>query len=285
MPATGQIKGLRSQSTKISSVPLLISHQGYIVDSTGTGITGTLPITFNFWDDSIAGTNPLSLSFPGIILTKGVFSVNLDITSLDLTKQYWLETVVNGQILAPRMRLTSAPYSLAPWETNGTSIYYDGGNVGIGTNNPSASLEVIGHTFSKAPLAVYDSASGSGTGNFTISWLKDVRVDTVLVEKQINNQDFRLKKNGWYRISSQIWFSNLINGAYTMDININNIPYKSVALFVPGTTEAVLSCNIFIKSDGNTLATLRAYSWVGYTFNVDMGINFSQLSIEYVGSE
>ena len=125
IPVTAQVKAVKSfnqsitqQKTQMkplgttSGVPLLISHQGYISDSTGTGISGTLPMTFNFWDDSTAGSNALILSFPGVGLAKGVFTVNLDITPLDLTKQYWLETVVNGQTLAPRIRLTGAPYSL-----------------------------------------------------------------------------------------------------------------------------------------------------------------------------
>jgi hypothetical protein len=41
-----------------------------------------------------------------------VFNVNLDVSSISFTIQYWLETNINGQTLAPRSRLTSAPYSL-----------------------------------------------------------------------------------------------------------------------------------------------------------------------------
>jgi hypothetical protein len=47
-----------------------------------------------------------------VTLTKGVFSVNLDVSSISFTSQFWLETSINGQTLAPRTRLTSAPYSL-----------------------------------------------------------------------------------------------------------------------------------------------------------------------------
>jgi hypothetical protein len=49
--------------------------------------------------------------------------------------------------------LLSVPYAFyaensfnAVWEKTGTSIYYNDGNVGIGTSNPSAALEVIGRT-------------------------------------------------------------------------------------------------------------------------------------------
>jgi len=38
----------------------------------------------------------------------------------------------------------SATSSLSQWLTNGTSIYYNAGNIGIGTNNATAKLEVAG---------------------------------------------------------------------------------------------------------------------------------------------
>jgi hypothetical protein len=37
-------------------------------------------------------------------------------------------------------------YSQSPWNTNGTSIYYNGGNVGIGQTSPDSKLYVSGRT-------------------------------------------------------------------------------------------------------------------------------------------
>ncbi len=35
--------------------------------------------------------------------------------------------------------------SFSQWTTSGSSIYYDGGNVGVGTNNPGEKLEISGN--------------------------------------------------------------------------------------------------------------------------------------------
>jgi hypothetical protein len=48
--------------------------------------------------------------------------------------------------LSPRQELTATPYALfseAPWATNGITLSYTGGNVGIGTTTPSAALSIV----------------------------------------------------------------------------------------------------------------------------------------------
>ncbi len=144
----------------MGQIPQLMSHQGYVADTSGTGITGTLPMTFRMFNDSTGGSAILTQSFPGVAITKGVFTVNIDVSSLPFTSQYWLETEVNSETLAPRTRLTSAPYSLAPWATSGTDVYYNNGDVGIGTSSPAAKLDVVG-----GDAVINGVRVGHGVGN------------------------------------------------------------------------------------------------------------------------
>lgn len=65
----------------------------------------------------------------------------------------------------------------SPWRRNGSDIYYNGGNVGIGTNMPGSPLAVAGLSFTSAfsPVRV-DTA----TGNFYYSsssarWKKEIK--------------------------------------------------------------------------------------------------------------
>lgn len=44
----------------------------------------------------------------------------------------------------PDFTIASSTYSLNQWASNGTALYYNSGNIGIGTNSPTAKLEVAG---------------------------------------------------------------------------------------------------------------------------------------------
>ena len=104
----------------LSAVPKVLNYQGKLVDSEGVAIDGTVNITFKLYQTATGGTALWSEEYSAenaVEVSKGLFSVELGSInpfpdSVDFSTPYWLETIVNGETLAPRERLTSAPYAL-----------------------------------------------------------------------------------------------------------------------------------------------------------------------------
>jgi len=58
---------------------------------------------------------------------------------------YFLEITVGGEILAPRLVLTSSAYSMSSRSIVGTgNVFPSSGDVGIGTTSPTTELDVSG---------------------------------------------------------------------------------------------------------------------------------------------
>lgn len=97
-----------------AEVPRVINYQGRLTDADGVAINGSKPVTFRIYDVETAG-NALWAEDHTIIAQKGVFSVLLgSVTPLDINfdKQYYIEIVVDGVELSPRMAIASSAYSL-----------------------------------------------------------------------------------------------------------------------------------------------------------------------------
>ncbi|HTK82778.1 MAG TPA: tail fiber domain-containing protein [Bacteroidota bacterium] len=251
-PAIAAPKGSLSITTM--GVPQFLSHQGYIADSVGNGVTGSLPMTFRMFDDSLGGSLAFTQTFPGVSLAKGIFTVNLDVSGVTFNNQYWLETEVNGQTLAPRTRLTSAPYSLAPWTTSGTDVYYDGGNVGIGTSTPTAKLEVSGGDAKINSLTI-GHGSGSGTQNTAVG-------SNALTNN--SSGDFNTAVGADALQANSIGWTNTANGAAALFHNTsgsNNTALGNQSLFsnTGGNGNTAVGYAAMTNSTGGTNNTAVGY--------------------------
>lgn len=138
----------------------VFTYQGQLKDA-GAAATGAYDMTFRLFDADMAGTQS-GVDYPlaTVPVADGLFTVNLDFGPAIFTgAPLWLEIEVNTVVLAPRQAITGVPYSqkaasaqscnvadfaLGPWATSGADLYYNDGNVGIGTATPTAKLEVAG---------------------------------------------------------------------------------------------------------------------------------------------
>ncbi len=99
------------------AIPNEMNYQGKLTNDIGVGINDTLDMTFRIYDDPTAGTllwTEAHADPNDVPIVKGLFDVVLgSITALDLgfDMDYWLEIEVDGDILDPRVKLLSSPYS------------------------------------------------------------------------------------------------------------------------------------------------------------------------------
>jgi hypothetical protein len=98
-----------------AAVPHLISYQGKLTNPDGVALEGAYDLTFRIYDAETAGNLLWQETQAGVVVTKGLFSVNLgSVTALGLAfdKQYFLEIKVGTEVMTPRQRITSAGYAI-----------------------------------------------------------------------------------------------------------------------------------------------------------------------------
>jgi hypothetical protein len=144
------LAGTLVSAAEASAQSSVFTYQGQLKQS-GSPMNGTADLDFYIYD-APAGGMPIAGpdSHVSVPVTDGMFTVPLDFgppgTIFDGNVR-WLQVNVDGTPLSPRQELTAAPYaqfSALPWETSGNDVFYSGGRVGIGTDTPTADLDVRG---------------------------------------------------------------------------------------------------------------------------------------------
>ncbi len=144
------------------------TYQGQLKEA-GVPVNATCSFAFGLWDTPAGGDLLRDVFVPGVDVVNGLFTVDLDFESSPFQgKARWLEIAVcclgpddpaelcarpptNFRLLDPRQELTPVPYALhaaaggdpSLWKLNGSRIYYNSGNVGIGDTTPDYKLEVV----------------------------------------------------------------------------------------------------------------------------------------------
>ena len=129
------------------------SYQGHL-NNNGSPANGTFNMVFRLFDALTGGSQiGPTLTFngaggnpPPVSVVNGLFAVQLDFGAVFQGDRRFLAVTVSGVPLSPRQELTATPYALfsaAPWVTSTNGLIYNGARVGIGTQFPSNSLDVV----------------------------------------------------------------------------------------------------------------------------------------------
>jgi len=96
-----------------------ISYQGKLTDMAGVGINDALPMAFVIYNAEIGGDSLWGEVYNGsnaILVNRGFFDVllgSINPINLPFDTQYWLEIIIDGTELIPRLVMSSSPYSFS----------------------------------------------------------------------------------------------------------------------------------------------------------------------------
>ncbi len=184
-----------SFSVSHAAVPVLLQHQGRLLDASDTPLDGFFDITYAIFEAPVGGVALWTEVHPGISVTDGLFSATLgslvplttDILAGSggggggsLAIERYLEVRVGADPpISPRLRLAAAPYSVAAGRVDG-DIKTGPGIVVIG-DTLSASYATFGERVhgglhaagsaiaSGAALITSDCDSGAGSARLSIN--------------------------------------------------------------------------------------------------------------------
>jgi hypothetical protein len=104
-----------------AQIPAKISYQGYIVKEDGTPYNDVVNMDVRLFDAETGGRQIWYEPHTATVRS-GVFSVilgsRISLDNLTFDRPYWLEVIVNEQIMTPRSLLSAAPYSMTAREAN-----------------------------------------------------------------------------------------------------------------------------------------------------------------------
>jgi hypothetical protein len=151
------------------------TYQGFLKEN-GQPANGIYDFRFLLWTAPSGGTQVgPELYVDDVSVQNGLFTVQLDFGAVWNGSDRYLEILVRFNdafgywLLTPRVKITPAPYASfassagfaqRPWQTAGGNIFYNDGNVGIGTSSPAARLS-LGGGDANTKLAIWQGTNAS----------------------------------------------------------------------------------------------------------------------------
>jgi|GEM_PF-6991825 len=149
-----------------AQIPGRISYQGYIVKEDGTPYNDVVNMDVRLFDAETGGRQIWYEPHTATVRS-GVFSIilgsRISLDNLQFDKPYWLEVMVNEQIMKPRSPLAAVPYSMTAREANALVA----GARGVVTKLNGADGEILlrgdgGTTVNRNGQTITITSTGSG---------------------------------------------------------------------------------------------------------------------------
>jgi hypothetical protein len=218
------------QTAMAGSVGTAFAYQGRLIDANETA-DGLYDFQFKLFDANIDGNQVGGdVNKTEVDVIDGYFTVKLDFGGVfDGNERWLLIGVRSGELgdpnlytsLSPRQLIAPTPYALyalngggSLWQSAGSNIYFNGGNVGIGTASPAQDLEVEGGVFIDHSGGAHVPAEGGialtvdGRAGKNILRLRDSEANTAMVVNHVgkvgigtSSPTAKLEVNGQVRIT------------------------------------------------------------------------------------
>jgi hypothetical protein len=160
-----------------AQIPQTIQYQGKLTDVSGVGENAELDMRFRIFDVETDGDSLWAMTIADVPIVHGLFDVSIGPIDLPFDEQYWLEIVVDGNVLAPRVQLTTSPYAfraavadsftggVSPWTQDTMVAHWDSiRGVPAGLGLPGGSHGQVqfnnGGAFGGSPGFIFDNSTG-----------------------------------------------------------------------------------------------------------------------------
>lgn len=173
-----------------------LTYQGQLKQA-GAPVNGSRAMLFRLFDAADGGTQSgPTLSLPAVLVENGVFTVPLDFGVAPFAGDgRWLEIEIDGQVLAPRQPIASAPYALYALEGSTPGPQ--------GLQGPPGATGAISDFANFYALMPPDNAATVQPGG-AISFPQDGPISTSGAITRTSASSFSLTQPGTYQVSFHV---------------------------------------------------------------------------------
>jgi len=127
-----------------ASIPQTLNIHGKLTNLSGTAEEGTFSINFTIYDSSTGGTNLYTQTQIVSTDSNGIYTTILTGVNIDFNSARYLGvTVGSDSEMTPRNNLTSTPSSLSPFREDSNNLFYETGNMTIGSTTSTGLLGLV----------------------------------------------------------------------------------------------------------------------------------------------